>query len=51
MTSASTSFGTLSLPPAVLANLAHLGYLEMTPIQAAALPVALAGHDEQAVAN
>ena len=39
------SFSTLSLPPAVLANLAQLGYLEMTPIQAAALPVALAGHD------
>ena len=40
-----SSFSTLSLPPAVLANLAQLGYLEMTPIQAAALPVALAGHD------
>ena len=40
-----TSFSALALPPAVLANLAQLGYLEMTPIQAAALPVALAGHD------
>jgi ATP-dependent RNA helicase DbpA len=39
------SFSTLALPPAVLANLARLGYLEMTPIQAAALPLALAGHD------
>jgi len=39
------SFDTLSLPPAVIANLTRLGYLEMTPIQAAALPVALAGHD------
>jgi ATP-independent RNA helicase DbpA len=44
-TAPATSFSTLALPPAVLANLAQLGYLEMTPIQAAALPVALAGHD------
>ncbi len=29
----------------MLANLAQLGYLEMTPIQAAALPLTLAGHD------
>jgi ATP-independent RNA helicase DbpA len=29
----------------VLANLARLGYHSMTPIQAASLPVALAGHD------
>jgi ATP-independent RNA helicase DbpA len=43
--SAANSFSTLALPPAVLANLTQLGYLEMTPIQAAALPVALAGHD------
>ena len=42
---AATSFSTLALPPAVLANLTQLGYVEMTPIQAAALPVALAGHD------
>src|ERR1700759_3741425 len=40
-----TSFSVLPLPPAVLANLTQLGYLEMTPIQAAALPVALAGQD------
>ena len=44
-TAPAAPFSALSLPPAVLANLAQLGYLEMTPIQAAALPVALAGHD------
>jgi ATP-independent RNA helicase DbpA len=38
-------FSQLPLPPATLANLAQLGYLEMTPIQAASLPVALAGQD------
>jgi ATP-independent RNA helicase DbpA len=40
-----TSFASLNLSPAVLANLQQLGYLEMTPIQAAALPTALAGKD------
>jgi ATP-independent RNA helicase DbpA len=40
-----TSFATLPLPPAVLENLQRLGYDEMTPIQAASLPLALAGHD------
>ena len=40
-----TSFDTLPLPPHVLANLAQLGYVEMTPIQAAALPAALASQD------
>lgn len=39
------SFSTLPLPPATLANLEQLGYTGMTPIQAAALPLALAGHD------
>jgi ATP-dependent RNA helicase DbpA len=38
-------FSQLPLPPAMLANLTQLGYLEMTPIQAASLPVALAGQD------
>ena len=38
-------FATLPLPPAVLANLQRLGYLQMTPIQAATLPQALAGSD------
>ena len=39
------SFDQLPLAPATLLNLQQLGYLSMTPIQAAALPVALAGHD------
>jgi ATP-dependent RNA helicase DbpA len=39
------SFSRLPLNPATLANLQQLGYLEMTPIQAASLPVALAGKD------
>src|SRR5688572_20573911 len=43
--SPSPSFSTLPLPPAMLANLAQLGYAGMTPIQAASLPLALAGHD------
>ena len=38
-------FETLPLNPATLANLTQLGYLEMTPIQAASLPLALAGQD------
>ena len=39
------SFNQLALPAATLANLQRLGYLGMTPIQAASLPLALAGHD------
>ncbi|MDP2825582.1 MAG: ATP-dependent RNA helicase DbpA [Sulfuritalea sp.] len=38
-------FDQLPLAPATLLNLQQLGYLRMTPIQAAALPLALAGHD------
>jgi ATP-dependent RNA helicase DbpA len=38
-------FSQLPLSAAVLANLEQLGYLGMTPVQAAALPIALAGHD------
>ena len=38
-------FNTLPLNPATLANLEQLGYTEMTPIQAASLPPALAGKD------
>ncbi|WP_414440790.1 ATP-dependent RNA helicase DbpA [Burkholderia sp. 22PA0099] len=38
-------FSELALAPAMLANLEQLGYTEMTPIQAASLPVALAGQD------
>jgi ATP-independent RNA helicase DbpA len=39
------SFDKLPLAPAVVANLRQLGYLSMTPIQAASLPISLAGHD------
>ena len=50
MTSASPSaaaadFARLPLSPAMLANLQQLGYLTMTPIQAASLPAALLGKD------
>ena len=38
-------FTALPLSPAMQAALVQLGYLNMTPIQAASLPVALAGHD------
>ena len=41
----STNFATLPLNPATLVNLEQLGYREMTPIQAASLPTALAGKD------
>ncbi len=44
-TKAETAFQTLALSPATLSNLTQLGYLEMTPIQAATLPAALAGQD------
>jgi ATP-independent RNA helicase DbpA len=40
-----TAFSTLPLSPATLATLQRLGYAEMTPIQAAALPPALLGKD------
>ncbi|MFA6013963.1 MAG: ATP-dependent RNA helicase DbpA [Gallionellaceae bacterium] len=39
------SFNELPLAPALLANLQQLEYFTMTPIQAASLPVSLAGHD------
>ena len=45
MTISPTDFSALSLPAHVLANLTQLGYTQMTPIQAAALPVALLGKD------
>jgi ATP-dependent RNA helicase DbpA len=38
-------FSHLGLPGPVLANLQELGYAHMTPVQAASLPIALAGHD------
>ena len=43
--SAAPSFSQLPLSPAMLANLQQLGYLSMTPIQAASLPAALLGKD------
>ena len=39
------AFASLPLPPATLENLKRLGYEAMTPIQAASLPLALAGRD------
>jgi ATP-dependent RNA helicase DbpA len=42
---AGAPFDQLPLAPAVLANLRQLGYIHMTPIQAASLPIALAGYD------
>jgi len=42
---AGASFSTLPLAPSQLANLVTLGYLAMTPVQAASLPLALAGND------
>ena len=41
----SAAFSSLPLPPHTLENLTRLGYTAMTPIQAASLPLALAGHD------
>ena len=43
--SPATPFSALPLAPAMLENLTRLGYLEMTPIQAESLPLALAGQD------
>jgi ATP-independent RNA helicase DbpA len=40
-----TTFASLPLSPATRTNLDQLGYTEMTPIQAASLPIALAGTD------
>ncbi|VTU38989.1 ATP-independent RNA helicase DbpA [Variovorax sp. PBL-H6] len=45
MTGPAVDFSTLPLSPPVLANLRQLGYLQMTPIQAASLPAALGGAD------
>jgi len=44
-TGAPGAFSSLPLPPHALENLQRLGYTAMTPIQAASLPLALAGHD------
>jgi len=40
-----TAFSSLPLPAAQLDNLHQLGYSAMTPVQAASLPLALAGRD------
>src|SRR5574344_147419 len=42
---ADTAFSSLTLHPATLNNLQALGYEQMTPIQAASLPLTLAGKD------
>ncbi len=41
----STAFSALPLSPEMQANLLQLGYAQMTPIQAASLPLTLAGKD------
>lgn len=47
-----TAFSTLtSLPASQIANLNELGYLDMTPIQAASLPAILEGRDVRAQAK
>ncbi len=54
MTSPSASsdrFDSLPLSPAALDNLAQLGYTQMTAIQAASLPISLAGQDVIAQAS
>ena len=45
MTQTPTSFSELSLAPPLLAALADVGYETPSPIQAACIPVLLAGHD------
>ena len=40
-----SEFSSLNLSPALLENLASLGYLQMTPIQAQSLPLVLEGKD------
>ncbi|MFI8415678.1 ATP-dependent RNA helicase DbpA [Serratia sp. NPDC078593] len=45
------SFSSLPLPAEQLANLNELGYAEMTPVQAAALPAILKGQDVRARAK
>ena len=45
------SFDTLGLSPALLRALGEQGYTEPTPVQIAAIPVVLAGHDLMASAQ
>jgi ATP-dependent RNA helicase DeaD len=40
-----TSFGSLGLSPGVLTAIERLGFVEMSPIQAASIPLILAGND------
>jgi len=42
---ANRDFNALPLSPGMLATLQQLGYTTMTPIQAASLPITLAGND------
>lgn len=51
MTAPTPTFDTLPLSPATLSNLTQLGYTAMTPIQAASLPLTLAGRDLLAQAS
>jgi ATP-independent RNA helicase DbpA len=51
MTAPIPTFDTLPLSPATLSNLTQLGYTAMTPIQAASLPLTLAGRDLLAQAS
>lgn len=44
-TSPTTAFSAVPLSPAMQSTLQQLGYLTMTPIQAATLPITLAGRD------
>jgi ATP-independent RNA helicase DbpA len=46
-----TAFDSLDLKPALLGNLADIGHIEMTPVQAHALPKMLAGADVLACAK
>ena len=46
-----TSFSSLALPAEQLSNLDELGYSEMTPVQAVALPAVLSGVDVRAKAK
>lgn len=39
------SFSLLKLSPGILTSIQRLGYLQMTPIQAASIPLLLEGHD------
>jgi len=42
---AATAFGSLGISPAVLAAIEQMGFVEMSPIQAASIPLILSGDD------